>query len=334
MKRCCILAFVAAMAPTHVGCGEDDGHGARTPAMIGDSNIDIFQWKDFWIREPQLKAKYSINGWRAFEVSPANEYVRAVWKDAVNRSVVNVNVELAGVTAELYTTPEPLDPQSCDTFETPDNVAGALRLDRHATVEGTCGPDAVRAPCFATKKEHEDAIGAIFSGFSFAGQSVNDLGMFVPMHDITLVAGYDKGEGGASLRDFTIRGFARWSDLQKNEDKYADAAVDVFLADGVPLVCAAIQGQDPVAGVDNVTDTRGAACQGNQVKGVWVVLAAEETERICHIKRTIEPPICTDPKHHVDENQNVGGSNRCRDDCDCDGARTCSPWRWCQGTSR
>lgn len=35
-----------------------------------------------------------------------------------------------------------------------------------------------------------------------------------------------------------------------------------------------------------------------------------------------------------DESKNTPGENRCTNSCDCDGERTCSSVRWCQGTSR
>lgn len=38
--------------------------------------------------------------------------------------------------------------------------------------------------------------------------------------------------------------------------------------------------------------------------------------------------------YHHDESKNVGGSNRCQTDMDCDGNRTCSPFKWCQGEAR
>ncbi len=36
---------------------------------------------------------------------------------------------------------------------------------------------------------------------------------------------------------------------------------------------------------------------------------------------------------YINESQNALGPNRCRDDSECSGNRTCSPWNWCQGTS-
>jgi hypothetical protein len=50
---------------------------------------------------------------------------------------------------------------------------------------------------------------------------------------------------------------------------------------------------------------------------------------------TPKPLSCTDPCYIViDQGLNELGANRCKTDCDCDGARTCSRSRWCQGTSR
>ena len=40
---------------------------------------------------------------------------------------------------------------------------------------------------------------------------------------------------------------------------------------------------------------------------------------------------CTSTRYRVDESYT---GNRCNDACDCDGARACSAWGWCQGTSR
>ena len=39
---------------------------------------------------------------------------------------------------------------------------------------------------------------------------------------------------------------------------------------------------------------------------------------------------CTDPDYKHDESYNEGGANRCANDCDCDGARTCNKG-WCTG---
>ena len=35
-----------------------------------------------------------------------------------------------------------------------------------------------------------------------------------------------------------------------------------------------------------------------------------------------------------DESKNKKGPNQCDNDCDCDGKRTCSPWKWCEGEAR
>ncbi|MCH9682027.1 MAG: hypothetical protein K0V04_11375 [Deltaproteobacteria bacterium] len=43
---------------------------------------------------------------------------------------------------------------------------------------------------------------------------------------------------------------------------------------------------------------------------------------------------CTSEDYVHDEATNPLGSNQCSTDCECDGARTCSQWGWCQGTSR
>lgn len=42
-------------------------------------------------------------------------------------------------------------------------------------------------------------------------------------------------------------------------------------------------------------------------------------------------PSCTSPRHTIDEAKNKLGPNRCKNHCNCDGARTCSPHGWCQG---
>ena len=41
-----------------------------------------------------------------------------------------------------------------------------------------------------------------------------------------------------------------------------------------------------------------------------------------------QDPYCT-----LDESANDLGPNRCSAHSECSGARTCSPWGWCQGTS-
>ena len=61
MKRHRMLALAATIALTHLGCGDSDRgdkNPTRTPNMIGDTNRDIFQWTDFWVSQPQLKARY------------------------------------------------------------------------------------------------------------------------------------------------------------------------------------------------------------------------------------------------------------------------------------
>ncbi|HEX2569486.1 MAG TPA: RICIN domain-containing protein [Polyangia bacterium] len=40
------------------------------------------------------------------------------------------------------------------------------------------------------------------------------------------------------------------------------------------------------------------------------------------------------PGYRWDESQNPGGPNRCTNQWQCDGARTCSPYGWCQGVAR
>ncbi|WIG92976.1 RICIN domain-containing protein [Myxococcus sp. SDU36] len=40
------------------------------------------------------------------------------------------------------------------------------------------------------------------------------------------------------------------------------------------------------------------------------------------------------PGYRWDESRNRPGPNRCRDNAQCDGARTCSPAGWCQGEAR
>jgi hypothetical protein len=40
------------------------------------------------------------------------------------------------------------------------------------------------------------------------------------------------------------------------------------------------------------------------------------------------------PDYRWDEARNPGGANRCQTDRQCDGARTCSQWGWCQGEAR
>ncbi|WP_163995868.1 RICIN domain-containing protein [Pyxidicoccus caerfyrddinensis] len=40
------------------------------------------------------------------------------------------------------------------------------------------------------------------------------------------------------------------------------------------------------------------------------------------------------PNYRWDESRNRPGPNRCHDDSQCDGARTCSPAGWCQGEAR
>jgi len=40
------------------------------------------------------------------------------------------------------------------------------------------------------------------------------------------------------------------------------------------------------------------------------------------------------PSYCHDEAKNAKGSNKCSTNTDCDGARTCSQFGWCQGTAR
>jgi hypothetical protein len=40
------------------------------------------------------------------------------------------------------------------------------------------------------------------------------------------------------------------------------------------------------------------------------------------------------PQYSTDEAKNKKGPNKCDDDCDCDGARTCSATGWCEGAAR
>ena len=43
---------------------------------------------------------------------------------------------------------------------------------------------------------------------------------------------------------------------------------------------------------------------------------------------------CLNPYFYLDEAKNRLGSNKCTSNCECDGYRTCSPYRWCGGKAR
>ena len=45
-------------------------------------------------------------------------------------------------------------------------------------------------------------------------------------------------------------------------------------------------------------------------------------------------PCKKGPEYGKDESKNKKGPNKCDNDCDCDGARTCSPGGFCGGTAR
>jgi hypothetical protein len=48
-------------------------------------------------------------------------------------------------------------------------------------------------------------------------------------------------------------------------------------------------------------------------------------------KRLLDVNACLSDKFQFDETLK---GNKCETHCDCDGLRTCSEWKWCQGTSR
>ena len=66
----------------------------------------------------------------------------------------------------------------------------------------------------------------------------------------------------------------------------------------------------------------------------WLTYKQDPWGSNCRPQMSPQPPsqtTCNSPDYYFDESR---FSNRCYDNCQCDGLRTCSQWKWCQGTAR